>query len=107
MWERWTCKKDTTYQRYKLITYFTLRSDSGFGLGDNASEGNYEERYRDRERAGMCERESGGRGERKRERERERARGRGRERESERERKGGCDFLVPLHNKSGTDQVET
>jgi hypothetical protein len=82
MWEGWMCKKDATYQRYKPITYFTLRSSSGFGLGDNAGEGNYGERYQDREREGM--RESVGEG--------KRGRGRGR-----------CEFLVPLHDKSRTD----
>jgi hypothetical protein len=91
MWEGWTCKKYATYQRYKPITYFTLRSSSGFGLGDNAGEENYGERYRDREREGEGERE------REREREREGERGRGR---------GRCDFLVLLHDKNRTDQVE-
>jgi hypothetical protein len=95
IWEGWTCKKDATYQRYKPIIYFTLRSSSGFGPGDNAGEGNY------------------GRGieiEKRREWERERERGEGREGEGEKARgrgRGRCDFLVPLHNKSGTDQVET
>jgi hypothetical protein len=75
-------QKRCNIQRYKPITYFTLRSSSGFGLGDNAGEGNYGERYRDREREGM--RESMGEG--------KRGRGRGR-----------CEFLVPLHDKSRTD----
>jgi hypothetical protein len=82
MWEGWMCKKDATYQRYKPITSFTLRSSSGFGQGDNAGEGNYGERYRDREREGMRESAGGGK------------RGRGR---------GRCDFLVPLRDKSRTD----
>jgi hypothetical protein len=86
MWEGWMCKKDATYQRYKPITYFTLRSISGFGLGDNAGEGNYGERYRDREREGMRE-----------------STGEGRDGEGESEREGRCDFLVPLHDKSRTD----
>jgi hypothetical protein len=60
-------------------------------IGDNAGEGNYGERYRDREREGM--RESVGEGKR------------GRGRESERER-GRCNFLIPLHDKSSTNQVE-
>jgi hypothetical protein len=85
-------QKDTTYQRYKPITYFTLRSDSGFGLGDNASEGNYEERYRDREREGMCERERAVGWEKEGEGEGKSKRERGREREREGEEGGDVTF---------------